>query len=125
MSTVSGRGLGLAIVEQKIRQLGGSVAVETQAGLGTLFRIHVPATLATARGILAQVSDWLFVIPVVGVDRVVRVAEDDVRMIENRETIQVEGRTLSLVYMNEVLELPLKPQRATSDHIQALVARQR
>jgi len=42
-------------------------------------------------------------------------------MIENRETIQVEGRTLPLVRMNEVLNLPLKPQRVTSDHIQALV----
>jgi two-component system chemotaxis sensor kinase CheA len=121
VSTVSGRGLGLAIVDQKIRQLGGSVVVETQAGLGTFLRMYVPATLATARGILAQVSDWLFVVPVVGVDRVVRVHRADVRMIENRETIQVEGRTLPLVRMNEVLELPLKPQRATSDHIQALV----
>ena len=121
VSTVSGRGLGLAIVDQKIRQLGGSVVVETQAGLGTLFRMHVPATLATARGILAQVSDWLFVVPVVGVDRVVRVRRTDVSMIENRETIQVEGRTLPLVRMNEVLDLPLKPQRVTSDHIQALV----
>lgn len=121
VSTVSGRGLGLAIVEQKIRQLGGSVTMETEAGLGTLFRMHVPATLATARGILAQVSDWMFVVPVVGVDRVVRVPRADVRMMENRETIQVEGRTLPLVRMNEVLDLPMKPQRATSDYIQALV----
>ena len=91
VSTVSGRGLGLAIVEQKVRQLGGSVAVETNTGQGTVFRIHVPATLATARGILAEVSDWLFVIPVVGVDRVVRVHRDEVRMVENRETIQARG----------------------------------
>jgi two-component system chemotaxis sensor kinase CheA len=121
VSTVSGRGLGLAIVEQKVKQLGGSVTVETQPGLGTLFRIHVPATLATARGILVHVSDRPFVMPVVGVDRVVRVRRDDVRMVENRETIQVEGHTLPLVHMHEVLELPLKPQRSTSDHVQALV----
>ncbi len=121
VSTVSGRGLGLAIVEQKVRQLGGSVTVETTAGQGTLFRIHVPATLATARGILAQVSDWLFVVPVVGVDRVIRVQRDDIRMVENRETIQVEGHTLPLFHMNEVLDLPLKPQRNLSDHLQALV----
>jgi two-component system chemotaxis sensor kinase CheA len=122
VSSVSGRGLGLAIVEQKVRQLGGSADVETQAGMGTLFRIHVPATLATARGILAQVSDRLFVVPVVGVDRVMRVHKEDVRMVENRETIQVEGHTLPLVYMHEVLDLPLKAQRGASDHIQALVA---
>jgi two-component system chemotaxis sensor kinase CheA len=121
VSTVSGRGLGLAIVEQKTRQLGGSVSVETRPGQGTLFRIHVPATLATARGILAQVSDWLFVVPVVGVDRVIRVRREDIRMIENRETIQVEGQTLPIFYMNEVLELPLKPQRTITDQLQVLV----
>ncbi len=122
VSQVSGRGLGLAIVEEKVEYLGGSVTVETEAGRGTSFRITVPATLATARGILAQVSDWPFVMPVVGVDRVVRVHKGDVRMVENRETIQLEGRTLPLSYMHEVLDLPLKPQRNVSDYIQVVVA---
>ena len=121
VTTVSGRGLGLAIVEQKVRHLGGSVTVETGQDQGTLFRIHVPATLATARGILAQVSDWMFVIPVVGVDRVVRVQRDEVRLVENRETVQIEEHTVPLFHMNEVLELPLKPQRMVSDYYQALV----
>jgi two-component system chemotaxis sensor kinase CheA len=122
VSQVSGRGLGLAIVEEKVEYLGGSVTVETEAGKGTTFRITVPATLATARGILAQVSDWPFVMPVVGVDRVVRVHRGDVRMVENRETIQLEGYTLPMMYMHEVLELPLKPQRNASDYIQVVVA---
>ena len=122
VSQVSGRGLGMAIVEEKVDYLGGSVAVETEIGVGTLFRITVPATLATTRGILAQVSDWPFVMPVVSVDRVVRVRKGDVRMVENRETIQLEGHTLPLVYLHEVLDLPLKPQRNVSDYIQAVVA---
>ena len=122
VSSVSGRGLGLAIVEQKVGQLGGTVSVETRAGEGTLFRINVPATLATARGILAQVGDWLFVIPVVSVDRAVRVLKDEIQTVENRETIQVDGRTLPLVYMQEVLDLPLKPQRDVSEYVQAIIA---
>ncbi|MBN1631049.1 MAG: response regulator [Thermoleophilia bacterium] len=122
VSQISGRGLGLAIVEEKVENLGGSVTVETGRGKGTTFRIIVPATLATARGILAQVSDWPFVMPVVGVDRVVRVRKGHVRLVENRETIQLEGRTVPLVYMQEVLDLPVKPQRNASDYIQAVVA---
>ena len=122
VSQVSGRGLGMAIVEEKVDYLGGSVTVETQLGKGTLFRITVPATLATTRGILAQVSDWPFVMPVVSVDRVVRVRRGDIRLVENRETIQLEGHTLPLVYLHEVLDLPLKPQRNASDYLQAVVA---
>jgi two-component system, chemotaxis family, sensor kinase CheA len=122
VSQVSGRGLGMAIVEEKVDYLGGSVTVDTEMGKGTMFRITVPATLATTRGILAQVSDWPFVMPVVSVDRVVRVRKGDIRMVENRETIQLEGHTLPLVYLHEVLDLPLKPQRNVSDYIQAVVA---
>lgn len=122
VSQVSGRGLGLTIVEEKVEHLGGSVAIDTQLNKGTTFRIIVPATLATARGILAQVSDWPFVMPVINVDRVVRIRKGDVRMVENRETIQLEGRTLPLVYMHDVLDLPMKPQRNVSDYIQAIVA---
>jgi two-component system chemotaxis sensor kinase CheA len=122
VSQVSGRGLGLAIVEEKVEALGGSVAIESRAGAGTIFRMVVPATLATARGVLAQISDWLFVMPVAGVERVVRVNKNDIRMVENRETIQLEGHTLPLMYLHEVLELPLKPQRNTADHLQVIVA---
>jgi len=122
VSQVSGRGLGLAIVEEKVENLGGSVAIETELGKGTTFRITIPATLATARGVVAQVSDWPFVMPVVGVDRVVRVHKSNVRLVENRETIQLEGQTLPLVYLHEVLDLPLKPQRGVAEYIQAVVA---
>jgi two-component system chemotaxis sensor kinase CheA len=122
ISQVSGRGLGLAIVEEKVETLGGSVAIESRAGVGTVFRIVVPATLATARGVLAQISDWVFVMPVAGVERVVRVNKADIRMVENRETVQLEGHTLPLMYLHEVLELPLKPQRNGTDHLQVIVA---
>lgn len=121
VSTISGRGLGLAIVDEKLRQLGGSVAVESTAGKGTVFRLYVPATLATARGILTEVSGRLFVVPVVGVDHVVRIHPDDIRMVENRETVRLDGCTIPLFRLHEVLELPHKPQRNVPDHLQALV----
>jgi len=121
VSTISGRGLGLAIVDDKVRQLGGSVAVESTPGAGTLFRVNVPATLATARGVLVEVADRLFVIPVIGVDRATRVQSDDIRMVENRETIQLEGHTLPLYRLSDILEVPHKPQRSASELQQAVV----
>jgi two-component system chemotaxis sensor kinase CheA len=122
VSTVSGRGLGMAIVEEKVETLGGFVTIESRRGKGTAFRIVVPATLATARGVLAQVSDWPFVIPVANVDRVVRVHKGDIHMVENRETILLEGRTVPLVHLSEVMDLASKPQCSGIDYLQAVVA---
>ncbi|KVW94803.1 hybrid sensor histidine kinase/response regulator [Thiobacillus denitrificans] len=106
ITDVSGRGLGLAIVREKVERLGGSVALESQPGAGTAFRIVLPLTLATFRGILVRAGEQLCVIPAARVERVTRVAGPDVQTVENRETIPLDGQAVALVWLGDVLELP-------------------
>jgi two-component system, chemotaxis family, sensor kinase CheA len=54
ITDLSGRGLGLAIVREKIERLGGAISLETRADEGTTFRIVLPLVLATFRGILVR-----------------------------------------------------------------------
>jgi two-component system chemotaxis sensor kinase CheA len=122
VSRVSGRGLGLAIVEEKVECLGGSVTIETEIDKGTTFRIVVPATVATTRGILVEVSDWACVLPILNVDRVARVRKQDLCTVEGCQTVQLEGRTLPIVSLREALALPVKPQRNATDYLQVVVA---
>lgn len=105
ITDVSGRGLGLAIVQEKVEGLGGRVAIDTQRGAGTVFRMVLPLTLATLRGVLARVADRLCAVPAAGVERVARVASTEVRTVENRATIVLEGQVLPLVDLAEVLAL--------------------
>lgn len=108
ITDISGRGLGLAIVREKVERLGGTVALETHPDAGTSFRIVLPLTLATFRGILVRAGDQLFVIPAVSVERAAQVAKEDVRTVENRETIPLGGQAVSLVWLSDVLEMPRK-----------------
>jgi two-component system chemotaxis sensor kinase CheA len=119
ITDLSGRGLGLAIVREKVERLGGAVALETRAGAGTTFRIVLPLTLATFRGILVRASERLFVIPASSVERAARVAVKDIQSVENRETIPLGGQAVSLVRLGDVLELPRKGESA--DTVQAIV----
>lgn len=114
ITDVSGRGLGLAIVAEKIERLGGTVALESQRGMGTAFRIALPLMLATFRGVLVRVGEHVFIIPVLSVERVTRVAPQDIRTVENRATIALDGQAVALAGLGEVLELPLRkrPQEA-------------
>ena len=105
VTDISGRGLGLAIVMEKIEKLGGTIALETQSGAGTTFRIMLPVTLAALRGVVVRACEQLFVLPTVNVERVVRVRKEDVKTVENRETLLINGHTLSLVHLAEVLGL--------------------
>lgn len=112
MTPISGRGLGLAIVREKVERLGGDVSVESRLGLGTVFRMVVPSLRTTFRGILVEAEARLLVLPTTDVQRAVRVRSVDVRTIEGRETIALDGRVLPLVRLAEVLELPPRPPLA-------------
>ena len=105
ITEVSGRGLGLAIVQEKAGRVGGAVSVESRLGMGSTFRLLLPLALATFRGILVRLSEDLFVLPTMYVQRVLRVGWDEIRTAENRETLQVNGQAVSLVRLRDVLGL--------------------
>ena len=106
ITDISGRGLGLAIVRERAERLGGTVTVETVAGRGTAFRLALPLTLATFRGILVKAGGRAFVAPAANVERVLRVRAEDVQTVENREALTLDGRAVPLVRLADVLELP-------------------
>ena len=108
ITDISGRGLGLAIVREKVEKLGGSVSVESNKDAGTVFRFVLPMTLATFRGVIVRAGEFLFVVPAVNVERVLRVREDDIKTIENRETIRLDGAILPLARLSDTLELPVR-----------------
>ena len=105
ITDLSGRGLGLAIVREKVDKLGGTLQVNSILGSGTTFRIQLPVTLATFRGTLVKVGSEIFVIPTANVMRVGRVKKDLIQTVENRDTIEMNGRVLSLVRLSDVLEM--------------------
>lgn len=106
ITDVSGHGLGLAIVREKVERLGGSISIESHRDAGTIFRIVLPLMLANFHGLIVRESDQLFVIPAIHVERVLRLANSDIRTVENRETIPMDGQALSLVQLGDVLEMP-------------------
>lgn len=116
ITDLSGRGLGLAIVYEKVSQLGGNVSVESTPGTGTTFRISLPLTKATFRGTLVRLSNRTFVIPSTNLDRVVRIGLGNVKTVENREIIYVEKSAISLVRMHDVLKLAY-PEATPGQHV--------
>jgi two-component system chemotaxis sensor kinase CheA len=109
VTRLSGRGLGLAIVQENARRLGGDVRVQSVPGKGSTFSIQLPAIRATFRGILCEVAGQLLLLPVTDVERVARVRREDIRSVEGRETILVGTRSVALVRLADVLGLAARP----------------
>ncbi|GAB6145747.1 hybrid sensor histidine kinase/response regulator [Desulfocicer niacini] len=121
VTDISGRGLGMAIVREKVERLGGEVSVESRPGEGTTIRALLPITLATFRGILVEAGNQQFVVPTANIGQVVRINANDVKTVENRETIPLNGQTVPMVRLDEVLEIPHRKKASPSKLIPAMV----
>jgi two-component system, chemotaxis family, sensor kinase CheA len=105
ITDISGRGLGLTIVREKIEKFGGRVAIETHSHTGTTIRMTLPLTVSTFRGILVTAAERPFIIPTTDVERTVRIKREEMRTVENRDTMSLEGIVIPVVKLSEVLEL--------------------
>jgi two-component system chemotaxis sensor kinase CheA len=130
ITEISGRGLGLTIVREKVERLGGTVFVDTRAHEGTTFRLVLPLTLATFRGVLVRAGGHLFVLPTANAERALRVEREAIGNLGNRDMIQTDRKALPLVRLCDVLNYPpshgtVSPGKSGSDgvvdHIPAVV----
>jgi two-component system chemotaxis sensor kinase CheA len=106
ITDLSGRGLGLAIVRDKVELLGGNVSVATAAGAGAQFRLTLPLTLATYRGVHVLSGGRQFVFPLTHVEEVTTLRRDAIRTVQNREATTWRERALAVVRLSDLLKMP-------------------
>jgi two-component system chemotaxis sensor kinase CheA len=102
VTNISGRGVGMDVVRSNITRLNGIIDVESQVGLGTKIVIKLPLTLAIIQGLLVQVKQEVFVIPLSSVVEVVRVAREDIDTINGKEVFRIRNSVLPLVRIENV-----------------------
>ena len=121
ITELSGRGLGMAIVREKVERLGGQVSIYSEPGMGTIFRMVLPVTLATFKGIVVTAATQTFVIPTSGIEQIARVKRAAIRSVENRPTVSLNDRVVSLAALADVLELPPTPTQQDSPMVEIIV----
>ncbi len=105
LTATSGRGVGLDVARANMRAINGRVRVESDPGVGTIFTLELPLTLATERGLLVRCHDRLFAIPTKSVDRIRLVHAAEILRIENREAVSMEGKPVPLARLTNLLAL--------------------
>jgi chemotaxis protein histidine kinase CheA/ActR/RegA family two-component response regulator len=74
VTQISGRGVGLDVVQSEIKSLGGQVSVSSELGQGSTFTIRVPTTVAVSDALMVKVGDQQFAVPLSQIDRIVRIS---------------------------------------------------
>lgn len=118
VTDLSGRGVGMDVVARNIEKLRGKLEIQSTAGKGTTFRIHLPLTLAIIDGLLVGVGSERFIVPTVVVRESFRPAPGMISSVHGRgEVINVRGRLCPLLRLYAQLGIA----GASTDPAQAIV----
>jgi two-component system chemotaxis sensor kinase CheA len=97
VTEVSGRGVGMDVVQSVLHRLKASISVDTRPGKGTTFRMKLPLTLAIIKALLFWVEQRLYAIPLNAVLEIARTFETEVHQVDNYEVLQLRNQVLPLL----------------------------
>src|SRR5437773_370701 len=103
VTSVSGRGVGIDVAMTRIRALGGSLDIRTEAGKGTTFVMRLPVTLAIVRALIAGVGPERYALPLTYVAETVEFGVQATTIVEGREAIVLRDRVVPLVHLRRLL----------------------
>ncbi|MBP6114352.1 MAG: response regulator, partial [Acinetobacter sp.] len=118
VTQISGRGVGLDVVQSGIKSLGGQVSVASKVGQGSVFTIRVPTTVAVSDALMVKVGDQQFAVPLAQIDRIVRISPAALEgfFASNKDHFEIDNQSYKLRYLAEFVAHQPVPKLAGVAH---------
>ena len=123
VTAISGRGIGMDVVRDRVESLRGRLSVQSAVGKGTTISLSVPVSLTRIRCVLLRAGDETYAIPSTVVARMVTLPRAAVFTAENRDMVVIDGQPMPLVALADVLGLPLTARADDGAPVVTLVLR--
>jgi two-component system sensor histidine kinase and response regulator WspE len=104
VTEISGRGVGLDVVQSMVKAVGGGVRVSTQPGRQTVFILQLPITMSVIRALLVEIGGEPYAFPLTRIDHILHCHHADIRTVEGRQYFNRDGASIGLVAAAQVLE---------------------
>ena len=105
LSEVSGRGVGMDIVRDKVQKLKGTITVDSEPGVGTTFTISLPLTLAVTRALMVVSGGELFAIPMQSVAQIARLEKNQIDQLAGSPIIRLDGAICPIIRLCDHLAI--------------------
>ncbi|HEY2989511.1 MAG TPA: hybrid sensor histidine kinase/response regulator [Candidatus Binatia bacterium] len=106
VTEVSGRGIGLDAVVERLERLKGSILTESKPGAGVTFTLSLPLTLSTTHALLFHSGGDIFCLPTDALEKTLLLAPDEITYVEGKATVIIDGTPLAFAWLADVLNLP-------------------
>jgi two-component system chemotaxis sensor kinase CheA len=103
VTDVSGRGVGMDVVRRNIESIGGSVDIESHQGVGSVFKIRLPLTLAIVDGMCVSVGKQTYVVPLTNIIESMQPSEEQLKTLANEQMLWVRGEYWPLVHLHKLM----------------------
>ncbi|MHC8323478.1 Hpt domain-containing protein [Pseudomonas sp. GB2N2] len=112
ITQISGRGVGMDVVHEEVRQLGGSMSIDSVPGQGVHFRLRLPFTVSVNRALMVQCAEDQYAIPLNTIDGIVRVLPNELEGHYRLDppTYKYAGQHYELCYLGELLKTSTRPK---------------
>ncbi len=114
VTELSGRGVGLDVVQNMVRSVRGAIRINNQPGRGLRVQLQLPLTLSVLRALLVEVSGEPYAFPLTRIGRAVQLSRSEVNSLEGRHHFQFGGQSIGLLTAHQVLDTP-EPKSAPRD----------
>ncbi|UIJ39408.1 chemotaxis protein CheA [Desulfobaculum bizertense] len=105
VTDISGRGVGMDVVKTNIKNLKGSININTEIGKGTCFTLSLPLTLAIIDALMVTVSGQTYAIPLESVSETTKLDADILTEVNGRKAVTMRDEVLGIMELSEILEL--------------------
>ncbi|MGC2064221.1 MAG: chemotaxis protein CheA [Thermodesulfovibrionales bacterium] len=109
VTDISGRGVGMDVVKEKLGVLGGYAEVETKKDVGTTFMLTLPITLAIIKALIVRVGKERFAVPLTSMSETLIVEHKDIQTIEWKEVYYLRGEMLPMIRVSAFFKFPPLP----------------
>ena len=109
VTEISGRGVGLDVVQSMVKNVGGSVRVAAQTGRQTMFTLQLPITMSVIRALLVQIGGEPYAFPLTRIDQILFCPAASIRTVEGRQYFDRDGVSIGLVMAAQILETTGQP----------------
>ncbi|MDM3872058.1 Hpt domain-containing protein [Porticoccus sp. W117] len=123
VSHISGRGVGLDVVNAEVRQLGGAIAIRSQQGQGTEFQVRLPFTVSINRALMIEIGDDSYALPLTSIDGVVRLSPQQLENFYSNPQLRYEygGSEYSVRHLGSLLQEGAAPRISAEEQAIPLV----
>ncbi|WP_077624596.1 chemotaxis protein CheA [Sediminibacillus massiliensis] len=123
VSDISGRGVGLDVVRNKIESLGGHINVESAPKQGSKFTIQLPLTLSILSTLLVKVANETYAIPLSSIEETVLLKKSQIMYMKNQPVMDFRGKVIPILSLEEIFKMPAVQTEEEQSNVSVVIVR--